>query len=575
MNTVIPAPAVRAARGSEGALPAAGPWQLRADPELETVTETVRALLEPHLGERLLPHGASGASDLTVVPGASDLSGTSGTAGTAGVAGAPGSVLHLTLDAPPPPSVLHLTLDAPPPPPRAVTGVAPDGGTAPADESYGLSVGPGGITCRARTAVGVFRAATTALQLLAAAGPSGLLDFQDVSDAPHYAWRGLMIDPARCFITPDEVRRVIDLAALYKLNVLHLHLTDNEGWRIEVPSLPALTAGRLDGGDGGFYSADEYRALQAYAARRHVTLVPEIDLPGHCAALRAALPGLPPAPAPEGLAGRFPYVPPLDLADPDTHAVVSDVLADVCALTTGPFVHIGGDEAVGITDDGFATAVRRLRTLVRSFGKRPLAWQESARAGVTPDDIAQFWVDVPMMDLPDTAEELAARPELRAAGYTVELVQALRRFFAPSDHDVERVLAGGGKLLLSPQSHLYLDRGYAFDVTPPAAAADAARLGFPGYRPRDVRYTASWNPASHGIPDDRIAGVEATLFGETLRGLDDLTTMLLPRLGSIAETAWSGRPPEWTEHRARAARHARLWRDRGLAHFPATDIPWH
>ncbi|MET9433242.1 family 20 glycosylhydrolase [Streptomyces sp. NPDC006551] len=534
MNAAIPAPATRTARRPGGTLPAAGPWHLRADPALGTVAETVRALLEPHLGERLLPQDAS--------------------------------------DEPGP--VLLLTFDAPPPPPRSTTGVAPDGGTAPADESYGLSVGTDGITCRARTAVGVFRAATTALQLLAVAGPSGVLDLQKMSDAPHYAWRGLMIDPARSFVTPDEVRRVVDLAALYKFNVLHLHLTDNEGWRIEVPSLPALTARQRVVDRNTFYSAAEYRELQAYAARRHVTLVPEIDLPGHCAALRAALPGLPPAPAPEGLAGRFPYVPPLDLADPDTLTTVRAVLADVCALTTGPFVHIGGDEAVGITDESFATAVRELRSLVRGFGKRPLAWQESARAGVTPDDIAQFWVDVPMMDLPETAEELAARPELLAAGHTMELVQALRKFFAPCDHDVERVLAGGGKVLLSPQSHLYLDRRYAAHVTPPAAAEDAARLGFPAYRPRGVRYTASWDPASHGIPDDRIAGVEATLFGETLGGLDDLTVMLLPRLGSIAETAWSGRPPEWSEHRARTARHARLWRERGLVHFPAADIPW-
>jgi hexosaminidase len=466
-----------------------------------------------------------------------------------------------------------LTLGAAPPSPRRTVGVAPGGTPGPVDESYGITVGPDGVVCRAPTSVGVFRAATTALQLIGLADPDGELDAQEFSDAPHYAWRGLMVDPARCFIEPDDLRRIIDLAALYKINVLHLHLTDNEGWRIECPSIPSLTA-RSRSRQGACYSVEEYAALQEYAARRHITLVPEIDLPGHCAALRAALPGLPDAPAPEGLAGRFPYVPPLDLSDPRTRALLRTVLADVCAMTTGPFVHIGCDEAVGITGAGFALAVRELRALVRELGKHPVAWQESARAGVTEQDLAQYWVAPDMMDLPATAADLAERPELLAAGYTMELVGALRRFFEPSGDDVRRVLAGGGRLILSPQSHVYLDRRYAAAVTPAERAADAARLGFPAYRPRDVRHTAAWDPAAHGIPDDRIAGVEATLFGESLQGVDDLTTMLLPRLASVAETAWSGRPATWDRHRAALARHGRLWTQRGLAYFPATDVPW-
>jgi hexosaminidase len=383
-----------------------------------------------------------------------------------------------------------------------------------------------------------------------------------------------MLDPARCFLTPDEVCRIIDLAALYKLNVLHLHLTDNEGWRLEIPSAPSLTAHQGGSAAKSFYTVEEYRSLQEYAARRHVTVIPEIDLPGHCAALRAALPTLPPAPAPEGLAGRFPFTPPLDLTDSDTHAAVSAVLADVCALTEGPFVHIGADEAVGVTDECFAASVRELREMVRKFGKRPVAWQESSRAGVAPGGIVQYWVDVEMMELPDTPEGLAERPELVAAGYTLDFIRALKRFFAPTDHDVERILAGGGRVLLSPQSHLYLDRPYAADITPPQSAEKVAQLAFPGYRPRDIRHTSSWEPSAHRIPDDRIAGVEATLFAERLQGIDDVTTLLLPRLGSVAEAAWSGRAPAWDEYRVRLGRHARMWRERGLTHFPATDVPW-
>ncbi|MFE2374653.1 family 20 glycosylhydrolase [Streptomyces sp. NPDC059398] len=544
MNAVIPSPAERSAAADAGSLPAAGPWRIRAGEGLAPVADTLRALLAPHLGERLLPGDARAGSASDIV----------------------------------------LSLDAAGVPPGRTVGVAPDGGDVPADEAYRLTVGPRSVDCRARTPEGVFRAATTAAQLILTAGPEGLIACQELADAPRYAWRGLLIDPARWFITADEVRHIIDVAALYKFNVLHLHLTDNEGWRLAIPSVPSLTAppqgatpagaGQDGPGERSHYTTDEYREIQAYAARRHITVVPEIDLPGHCAALRTALPELPPAPAPPGLAGRFPFVPPLDLTDADTHAAVSAVLADVCALTEGPFVHIGADEAVGITEDSFAAGVRELRALTRKFGKRPVAWQESSRAGTGPDDIAQFWVDVPMMDLPDTAEELAERPRLAASGMTLEFIRALKKFFAPSDHDVERIIAGGGRVLLSPQSHLYLDRGYAPEGGTADEAAGAAHLGFPGYRPRSVRHTASWDPASYGIPDERVAGVEATLFAHTLRGMEDLTTLLLPRIGSLAEAAWSGRAPEWDEYRTRIARHARIWSERGLVHFAAPDVPW-
>ncbi|MGW2475985.1 family 20 glycosylhydrolase [Streptomyces sp. NPDC001665] len=517
MNAVIPHAGTRPSSPA-GALPAAAPWHVKAaDPTLAEVAETVRSLLAPHLPD---------------APG--------------------GTPLELTLG-------LDESESAPP------VGVSPDGAAHPVDEGYRLRVDADGITCHGRTPAGVFRGASTALQLIG----TGQLPYQELADAPRYAWRGLMVDPARSFLTPDEVRRIIDLAALYKLNVLHLHLTDNEGWRIELPGTPALTAPGTD-----FYTAAEYRELQEYAARRFVTVIPEIDLPGHCATLRAAVPGLPPAPAPAGLADRFPFVPPLDLTDEATRTAVARILAEVCALTTGPHVHIGADEAFGATPESFDASVRELRTLVRELGKRPVAWQESSRAGTGPGDIAQYWVDVEMMDLPDTAEGLAARPELVAAGRTAELIAALKNFFAPTDDDLRRTLEGGGRVLLSPQSHLYLDRPYAAEFAPPEQAAEAARLGFDGYRPLGVRHTAAWDPDAYAIPDANIAGVEATVFAEKFKGFEDVSVLLLPRLASVAEAAWCGRAPEWTEYRERLARHGRVWADRGLPYFASTEVDW-
>lgn len=526
MNAVIPHADPRPASPS-GALRTTGPWRVRAaDPALEQVAGTVRALLAPHL---------SGSADL--------------------------APLEL---------VLGLDGEACAPP----LGAAPGGGAHPVDEGYRLRVDATGISCLARTPEGAFRGATTAVQLIATSRAPGELPFQELADAPRYAWRGLMVDPARTFLTPDELRRIIDLAALYKLNVLHLHLTDNEGWRIELPGTPRLTAPGPDGAARDFYTAAEFRALQDYAARRFVTVVPEIDLPGHCATLREAVPGLPPAPAPPGLADRFPFVPPLDLSDEATRTAVTRILTDVCALTAGPHVHIGADEAFGATPESFDASVRELRAIVRALGKRPVAWQESSRAGVGPQDIAQYWVDVAMMDLPDTAEELAARPELVAAGRTLEIIGALKRFFAPTDDDLGRTVEGGGRVLLSPQSHLYLDRPYAAEFAPPGQSGEAVRLGFDGYRPLGVRHTAAWDPGAYAIPDACVAGVEATVFAERFAGFADVSVLLLPRLASVAEAAWCGRAPEWTEYRERLAHHGRLWSDRDLSYFASTEVPW-
>ncbi|MGW8487797.1 family 20 glycosylhydrolase [Streptomyces sp. NPDC055886] len=535
MNAVIPHPRQATRTGATAGPRASGAWRVHsADPRLRDLAATVRALLAPHLGDRLQPLGAAPGPDA--------------------------ATLTLALDGAASPDF------------RAPVGLAPTGEAGPVDESYLLTVGTEGVDCRAATPAGVFRAATTALHLLVTSGDC--IPCQELTDAPHYAWRGLLVDPARGYLAPGELRALIDLAALYKLNVLHLHLTDNEGWRLEIPGVPELTAPAADGTPRAFYTTDDYRELQAYAAERFVTLIPEIDLPGHCATLREALPGLPAAPAPEGLTGRFPFVPPLDLTDPATAKAVATILDGVCRLTDGPFVHIGGDEAVGATEESFVESIRELRSRVREFGKRPIGWQESSRAGVGPEDIAQFWVDVPMMDLPDTAEELSARPELLAAGQTVEFITALKAFFAPTDHDLARILDGGGRVLLSPQSHLYLDRAYAAQVVPPGQASTAARLGFPTYRPRDVEHAARWEPASHSIPDDRIAGVEATVFAESVESLDDVTTLLLPRLPSVAAAAWTGRAPDWNDHRTRLAHHGRLWEQRGLAYLVSTEIPW-
>ncbi|MFI6504864.1 family 20 glycosylhydrolase [Nonomuraea typhae] len=428
------------------------------------------------------------------------------------------------------------------------------------DECYRITTAPGTITCRARTPQGVFRAALQA-GLYGTPGP-GVIE-----SGPRYAWRGLMIDTARRFWTVPELRRIIDLAALHRLNVLHLHLTDNEGWRIQIPGLPHLTAG------GPCYSAEDFAGLQRYAVQRHVVIVPEIDLPGHSAAAVRAHPGLATVPGPAGWGEHVPVAAALDPRDPATRAFITHVLTELCRMTDGPYVHFGADEALGMDDRLFAQAVTLARDVIRAAGKEPVGWQESARGGMEPASIAQWWVDPSMMDLPGTAEELARRPELAALGLTGELIAKLQEFFAPTAGDLGRIVRAGGRVLLSPQSHLYLDRPYDPAIVPPAQRETAGRLGFI-YRPGTIRHAAEWDPSAHGLDDGDVAGVEAALWSESLRGFDDLTTLLLPRLAAIAETAWIGRPPAWPDLRRHLAACGRLWEQRGLAFLRSTEVDW-
>ena len=192
-----------------------------------------------------------------------------------------------------------------------------------------------------------------------------------------------MLDVARHFFAVEDVLRVIDHLARYKLNHLHLHLTDDQGWRIAVDSWPRLTtvggATEVGGGPGGHYTKADYRRIVAYAAARHITVVPEIDLPGHTNAALVAYPELAPdkiAPPPyTGTEVGFSYV---DPADERTYDFVADVLGEVAALTPGPWLHIGGDEAFKVHGRGYTGFVERVQRIVADLGKTVVGWHQLA-----------------------------------------------------------------------------------------------------------------------------------------------------------------------------------------------------
>jgi hexosaminidase len=435
----------------------------------------------------------------------------------------------------------------------APAGLAPAGGE-PADERYSLVVDRVGIRLRAAGPVGVARGLTTLTQLVAAgeAVPGGR-----ILDGPRYAWRGLSLDLARTHLPLEDVRRVVDLLALYKLNVLHLHLTDDQGWRLPV--------GRPEGGTaaegGACYPAGDLRALVAYAADRYVTIVPEVDTPGHTLALLAMRPHLRTGrnevtfELPPGQMRRAAW---LDPELPATWPLVEEVLAGVADLFPAPYLHIGGDEPRVMPHGLYAAYVGRVRDIVRSLGRRPLGWQESARAGLGPGDAIQYWLSD--LDLPASLPA-AVREQMDAE-------------LAASRADVEAAIAASAPVIVSPLSHCYLDVPYAGPAPEPAQEERRRRVGLRLYPRTTVERAFAWEPADVLGPGraDHVAGVEAAVWAETVADADDLTFLLLPRLPGVAHRAWSPRgSATWPDHRARLAAHARLWDQDGVTYFRTGD----
>ncbi|WP_254910214.1 family 20 glycosylhydrolase [Micromonospora sp. NBS 11-29] len=431
-------------------------------------------------------------------------------------------------------------------------GVRADGGPggddalgddALGDEGYRLDVTAAGVRITAAAPAGLFHGAQTLRQLLPPAiesatpiGERWAVPGGTIVDRPRFPYRGAMLDVARHFFGVEDVLRVVDHLARYKLNHLHLHLTDDQGWRIAVDSWPRLAevggVTEVGGGPGGWYTRDDYRRIVAYAARRHVTVVPEIDLPGHTNAALVAYPELAPgktAPPPyTGTEVGFSYV---DPADERTYAFVADVVGEVAALTPGPWLHLGGDEAFKVPADTYRAFVERAQALVAATGKTVVGWHQLAPTGHVDGRVLQWWGT--NGDDPETAD-------------------AVRR---------------GARLILSPGNHAYLDMKYAPD-TP--IGHDWAGL-------IDVRRAYEWDPGTHltGVPAEAVLGVEAPLWTESVTTRAEVEFMLFPRLPAVAELGWSPRAThDWTGFRERLATHGPRWAAAGITFHPSPEIPW-
>jgi len=310
-------------------------------------------------------------------------------------------------------------------------------------------------------------------------------------------------------------------------------------------------------------------ALRFLDAPRFVTLVPEVDTPGHAAALVRLRPELGSGRnlvSYELAPGQMYRSAWLDPRVPATFGVLGEVFAGLAGLFPGPFVHIGGDEPFGMPDDAYTTYVGRLIAAVRGVGKRTVSWQESIRAGADPRHLIQYWISAAS---PASAAEAALPPEAAAA------VTANNE---RSHADIERALAIGVPVIASPQSHCYLDVPYAEASADPAQEERRHRVGLRFYPAQTLAATFGWDPAAAlgpQAPPGSVAGVEAAVWCETVGDFGDLTFLLLPRLAGVAEKAWGAAgATSWPEHRAALARHGRLWDQDGLTFFRAATVDW-
>ncbi|QAY72164.1 hypothetical protein ET445_01240 [Agromyces protaetiae] len=456
-------------------------------------------------------------------------------------------------------------------------GVRADGASAEAaDERHGVDVSPERVLVWGPTPEAVHRGLTSLRQLVAAAASGGAAELSAVRllDGPRFAWRSLTLDTARTFHDVESVERVLDMLSLYKLNVLHLHLTDDQGWRIEVPSRPALTevgaTGAVGERPGGYFSVDDIAGLVAYAADRFVTLVPEIDMPGHAAAIFASYPELAPRLAGPDLAieGLPVAIGTLDPARPEVWRFVEDVLdAVIPQFPQSAYLHIGGDEAFGMDEADHAAFVARAVELVRERGRKAVGWQEAARADLGDDVLVQHWIDTP----PQAVEVLRGRvPE--------PLLEVLGANLRAAVTDVPRALAQRNRLIVSPTQRLYFDSPFGDASTDPAQNAVRARLGMPFYPPQSVRRGVEWDPVAdvaHVTDEDQVAGVEGAVWCETVTGRDDLELLLLPRLPGLAEKGWAtAGATDWDDYRARLAPQSAVWSRRGWNWYRADSVEW-
>lgn len=421
--------------------------------------------------------------------------------------------------------------------------------------SYVIDIGAGGVKVSAGDSAGLFYAGQTLRQLIPADSVEVTLDRMHIEDWPEFRYRGLMLDVARHFFGVDEVKTVLDIMALHKLNQLHLHLTDDQGWRVEIKAYPELVTtgsvrrrtlmgkdpgGEYDGTElydetpySGHYTQEQIREIVEYAAGKHIDVVPEIEFPGHAVAALASCPWL-------GCTGeKYAVRETWDIDDrvfcigkETTFEFMENVLSEIMDMFPSHYIHIGGDEcpdkmwrtcpacARRMGEEGLETCrqlqgygVRRLERFLSSRGRSLIGWDEILEAGVGPSATVMSW--------------RGTESGIRAA-------------------------RSGNHVIMSPTEYSYFDY-YQFDTTV------VQPLAWGGYLPLEKVY--GFDPYE-GLDEEQrrlVLGVQANLWTEYIPSLAQLEYMMLPRLAAFCETAWSPSRKNVNRFRSACKRFERLY----------------
>jgi hexosaminidase len=406
------------------------------------------------------------------------------------------------------------------------------------DEGYKLTITKQLVTLTAGKPAGVFRGIQTIRQIIAedsASKKPGVFKIATgtITDYPDYSYRGMMLDVARHFFSVEDVKQVIDYIAFYKMNVLHMHLSDDQGWRIEIKSWPNLTAHggstQVGGGKGGFYTQEQYKDIVKYASDHYITIVPEIDMPGHTNAALSSYPELNcDGKAPELYTGTEVGFSSLCTKKEITYKFIDDVVKEISELSPGPWFHIGGDESHVTKIEDYIPFINRVQDIVAAHGKQVLGWDEIALSSLKPNTVAQCWA---------------------------------------SESNAQKAVTQGAKILMSPAKKAYIDMQYD-SLTP-------LGLHWAAYIEVDEGY--NWDPATFipGVGKENIVGIEAPMWTETIAKLDDIEYMMFPRLPGYAEIGWT--PSElrkWDEYKYRLANHEKHFKAMDINFYPSKRVPW-
>jgi hexosaminidase len=437
---------------------------------------------------------------------------------------------------------------------------------APNDEreGYTLRVTPEGVTVAAREASGLYYGGMTLWQLMTEKKDTASIPALTINDSPRFKWRGLMLDSSRHFQSVEYVKQFIDWMSMHKMNVLHWHLTDDQAWRLEIKKYPKLTsvgawrvpAGQAPAADidpatrkprviGGFYTQDQVRDVVAYAAERHVTIVPEIEMPGHASAAVVAYPEL-------GVSRDKPRAVPSDwgiyttLFDTDdaTFKFLEDVLAEVIELFPGEYIHVGGDEAwkdewiaspriqahikkLGLKDEHELQSyfIQRMEKFINGKGRKMIGWDEILEGGLAPNATVMSWRGI------DGA--VAA---------------------ANAGHDT----------VLSPAPDLYFDHWLSRGDHSPGRSDTIS-----------LEMVYNFNPVPEKITPEQekhILGVQANLWAEMMRSEERVTYQAYPRAAALAEVQWSAKSRmDWKDFESRMPAQYARYEALGIGY--AKDIP--